>query len=50
MPLDILPTMKAFPLEESYLLPYDLFYQPISYVTVVVVVVCLATGTWGVSK
>ena len=33
-PLLLPPMMKACPLEESYLLQYDLFYQPISYVTV----------------
>ena len=26
--------MESLPLEDSYLLPYDLLYQPISYVTV----------------
>ena len=26
--------MKACPLEESYLLPYDIFFHPISYVMV----------------
>ena len=34
IPLLLSPTMKVFPLEESYLLPDDLFCQPMSYVTV----------------
>ena len=34
MPLDIPPMMNACPPEESYILPYDLFCQHISYVMV----------------
>ena len=35
IPLLIPPMMMACPLEESFLLPYDLFCQPISYVMVI---------------
>ena len=41
IPLLLPPMMKACPLEESYLLLDDLFCQPISYVTVVILTLLL---------